>query len=72
MKRDEETHAYIGRMRDCGCFVAATVDSGDKRTADNVAEFIEDGLIIERVPMQFVRDNRWGCVHKPTQESLPL
>lgn len=42
------THSYIGR-KSCGCVVAARVDTGDKDTANDVADFIKSGLSIERV-----------------------
>ena len=62
--------AYIGRSP-CGCITFATVDMPEhKRTvAKEVAQAMRDGLTIERVTVQFVREN-WGpgcdqCRPKP-------
>src|SRR5690606_23471539 len=48
------THGYIGRLRACGCAVAITTDDANRpsHTARNVAEFIRDGLYIERFSME--------------------
>ena len=54
-------HAYIGR-KSCGCVMAVTVDDADDWTAENVAEFIRDGLTIERVTGDYVRSlDHLGC-----------
>jgi hypothetical protein len=50
-KLKNATHAYIGRKA-CGCVVAVSVDTMDKETGKSVAEFITDGLTIERVQMR--------------------
>lgn len=54
--------AYIGR-KSCGCIVAATVDDPifKKDTAKFVAKLLRDGLFVERVSCQFVRDNMKMC-----------
>lgn len=58
------THAYIG-IKDGEC-LAATVDQGNKQTADDVAKFIKEGCTIERVPIDVARESlfeRWPrCV----------
>lgn len=41
--------SYIGRKK-CGCAVAIVADCEDKFTARSVAEFIRDGLNVDRVP----------------------
>lgn len=46
----EHTHAYIGKLP-CGCAIAACVDMADKHTGETVAEFIQDGLVISRIPL---------------------
>ena len=58
---DPESFTYIGRKR-CGCVVAMVVDLADKVTADAVAEFIKDGLVIERVTTEAARTLP-GCKH---------
>lgn len=68
-------YSYIGRLP-CGCVVAVTVDYGDKDTATDVAEFIKDGLTVERVTHDYVRENfvtEDHCPHyavKPKQQPL--
>jgi hypothetical protein len=58
--------AYIGRAP-CGCVVAITADRKDKRTADNVHEFILDELTIERYRVDTPELNaileHFGCEH---------
>ena len=45
------THDYI-RVKKCGCVTAICSDDGeDKLTAEIVAEWIEDGYRVERVPV---------------------
>ena len=43
---------YIGR-KSCGCIVAVCADAPglEKHTAKSIAEFIRDGLTIERIPI---------------------
>lgn len=41
--------AFIGKAK-CGCIRAASIDDGTKQCAMDVAEFIREGLIVERVP----------------------
>lgn len=75
---DGRNWAYIGR-KDCGCFRAA--QSADPRypaqIAHGLAEMVQAGLIIERVPVAYVRA-RFGAqcarCRRPSadQESLPL
>lgn len=50
--------AYIGK-KSCGCIVAACVDDGrfPEETKRNLKEFIDDGLIIERVTVGYVNDH---------------
>ena len=59
------THAYIG-VKDCGCVVAITVDTPQrpKEVAIDVAEFIENGLHIERLPLDDARTKIKPCIHK--------
>jgi hypothetical protein len=57
------TYAYVGRA-ECGCIRAITVDRGDKYTGKTVAEFIEDGLTVERMavdPVDGIRIDH--CLH---------
>lgn len=66
----EERYSYVGRRPACGCIVAAVTDQADKITAEYVAKFIRDGLIIERVTSEHVRQNMRPCPHVSVQ--LPL
>jgi hypothetical protein len=81
----EQAPAYIGR-RPCGCIGFATVDDPKyaKDNAKEIAKVIKLGWTVERVTVQFVREN-WGpgceqCDKKKTkvtkkavnQEALPL
>lgn len=64
------THDYIGRKK-CGCVVAAVVDMPgfEKETAKTVAEFIRDGLTIERIALvDFDKILPLGCKCEPKQE----
>ena len=63
MTDKEISYSYIGCRRDCGCIIAAVVDMGDTDTAKDVAGFIRDGLVVERVTSQYVRDNMRHCPH---------
>ena len=60
----DEGMSYIGRA-ECGCIVACCVDNPfhKKDTAEALSDFIKDGLTIERVTVQFVREN-FGCKHR--------
>jgi hypothetical protein len=57
-----ESMAYIGK-KSCGCIVAACVDNPEhkREIARNLAEWIRDGLTIERVTCDFVRNCKFGC-----------
>jgi Ethanolamine utilization protein EutJ (predicted chaperonin) len=61
----QATHSYIGRDPACNCIVAATVDNPDhpKRVAKEVAKFIRQGLAVERVEHEVVRQY-FGCEHR--------
>lgn len=66
------THSYIGRA-ECGCAVSVVADWGERRlVSDSVARMIRDGLTVERVTHDWVREH-FGCTcPKPVQEALPL
>jgi hypothetical protein len=66
----DEPYSYIGR-RACGCIRAARVIVGNpKEIAKDVADMVASGLILERVPSQYVREN-WGeCPHEDKQLEL--
>lgn len=69
------THCYIGRKK-CGCVVAVVTDvpGWEKETGKSVAEFIADGLIIERTTIHdYNAGLPIGCKHSepdPIQEAL--
>jgi hypothetical protein len=57
--------SYIGK-KECGCIVAAFVDNPEhkKDIAREIAKWIKDGLTIERVTDDYVRENFKRCTHK--------
>lgn len=59
---NKPTHSYIGRCK-CGAVLAVTADMPDnlKSTAQAVADMIKAGLMIERVPFDYVREHFGGC-----------
>jgi hypothetical protein len=59
----DATHAYAARA-ECGCVEAITVDTSDARTAKAVGEFIRDGLAVERVTIEYARENFGHRCHK--------
>lgn len=65
---------YVGRTR-CGCAVGVITDNGDEYTANGVAEFIKDGLTVNRaawsVYEQIAEEKTFmACPHG--QLALPL
>jgi len=48
MSNEKPTHVYVGR-KECGCCVALVTDGRDKDTGKAVAEFIGEGLTVDRV-----------------------
>jgi len=59
----KHTHAYAG-FTSCGCMVAAVVDDGQEgHCAGDVAEFIRDGLRVERVTIERARAELKRCTH---------
>ena len=60
---------YIGKKPECGCIVAVVVDMPgmEKATGRDVAGFIKDGLIVERVSLEPMPVMVHRCPHgKPT------
>jgi NADPH:quinone reductase-like Zn-dependent oxidoreductase len=55
---------YVG-IKNCGCMVAAMVDNPEhkKDTAKEIAKWIREGLTIERVTAEYVRENFKKCNH---------
>jgi hypothetical protein len=70
---DDTRMAYVAKKRDCGCIVGATVDMPQhcKETAKDVARWIREGFIVERMESESVRLNWHDCTHKPTPPALP-
>lgn len=56
----ENIPSYIGRLK-CGCIVTACVDDPNSNHPEETKEFlkemIDEGLIIERVTVGFVREH---------------
>jgi len=68
--------SYIGR-KPCGCMVTAIIDNPDtsRAVATEVASWLRQGLTVERVTHQVVRDEfmGWMCPHAPPKpEQMPL
>lgn len=57
-----ERMAYVGRCK-CGAIRAAAVDEPKYAldTAESVAQFIKDGLTVERIKCEDVRTGNWKC-----------
>ena len=73
MRTDGATHCYIGKEK-CGCTVAACVDlpQHPNWTAEAVAEFISEGMEVERVPMDDARLRLTGCLCNGQQLTIPI
>lgn len=69
----EATHCYIGVLK-CGCTVAATVDNPErkKQVAEDVAEFLEAGYVIERVTIAQARKRLGPCRCKEDPKQMAL
>ncbi len=72
-----ENMAYVARRPDCGCTVLATMRGVD--AAREIAQCMREGMIIDRVPGEWVRTEAvWGCAtcqpekYGPRQEGLGL
>ena len=54
--------AYVA-VKPCGCmcFAASEERAKEPRVAREIAACLRDGLCLERVTDQQVRDNPWGC-----------
>lgn len=69
---DTDGMAYIGR-KSCGCVICAYADDPAHKNdiSKEIAKWIKNGLTVERVPDQYVRDNfTFNCPHKTEQLSL--
>lgn len=68
---NEEKPAYVG-FKPCGCAVAAIVDDevSKKDLPKTIAEWIRDGLAIERKTVGWVRENLHFCNHNKQQEFI--
>jgi len=57
--------SYIAK-KSCGCIVAAIVDRPERKneTAREVSKWIRDGLAVERVTVEYVRENLKSCPHE--------
>lgn len=72
-EQTDDSMAYIARKL-CGCMVAAVVDEPTHRRdmANEIRSWILDGLVIERVTSQYVRENWATCPHEARQMALPM
>ena len=57
----DDRMAYVGRQ-ECGCIIAATVDNPAHKNhvANDLAEWVRDGLTIERLTLEEARE-QFGC-----------
>lgn len=71
MAIEVKDECYVGR-KECGCFVAAIVDAPEHRkdTAREVAKWIRQGLAIERMSVEDVRQKLMRCPHTDAQGTL--
>lgn len=64
---EPERMAYVSRIKECGCLVAAQVDLPQYRrdVAKFVAKEIREGFNVERVTVEEARALPWGwpCEH---------
>lgn len=51
------THVYIARRQPCNCCLGVVTDMADEMTAEGVAGFIKDGMVIERVNWKIYKEN---------------
>lgn len=60
----DERKAYVGRCRGCNQVVAATIDEPRhaKEVARELSRWVKDGMIIERVEVDYVRTHFSHCV----------
>lgn len=67
------THAYIGRLPECGCVVAIVVDAPEikKDVARHLADFVKRGYEVERVPLAEGAQMVGPCKHKDAPKPKP-
>lgn len=60
----KERMCYVGRKA-CGCLVTVAVDKPQwkRETAKSVAEWMRDGLTVERMTVADVQAAKLGCIH---------
>lgn len=66
--------AYIGRKPACGCVVTAIANKPDdpRWVAERVAEAVRDGLVIEYVSDEYVKEHFRSCKCEPEQQRLDV
>lgn len=66
-----EAFAYIGRDA-AGCIRAVIAESaGQRRVARQVGDMIRDGLTVERVTCEYVRQTDWIAADCPDHQPKP-
>jgi GTP cyclohydrolase FolE2 len=60
---EDNAMAYIARCRECQAVVMATVDAPRyaEDNAKEIAQAVRQGYQIERVPVEHVREAKFGC-----------
>lgn len=71
---DKSRPCYMARCQGCNHVVALTLDAPEYRkdVARDVAEWIADGLIVERSTAKIGRELFNGCTCPRQPETLPL
>lgn len=70
---NENEGCYVG-VKACGCAVSACVDRPEyaKDTAKTLAEWVREGLTIERKTVGWARSNLFACKHEQRSEQAEL
>jgi hypothetical protein len=73
----DESMAYVAKCRTCGAIVMACTDNPATiaKNADDIADCIRLGYVVEHVTAQYVRDHWTACLcaaNQPQQTQLEL
>lgn len=67
-----EQFAYVAIRRQCGCMIAAIIDSPEMKDTipTQIARWYRLGMTVERVSDERVRQELKRCKHRPQQGNL--